>query len=77
MPKVLIADKMDRCAEEIFTRKGISFDIKTGLSSEQIADIITDYDAVACRSSAKITKDVLQKAKNLKVIGRAGIGVDT
>lgn len=77
MPKVLIADKMDKCAEEIFTRNGIPFDIKTGLSPDEIAAIIEPYDAVACRSSAKITKDVLAKAKNLKVIGRAGIGVDT
>lgn len=77
MPKVLIADKMDKCAEEIFARNGIPFDIKTGLSPDEIAAIIESYDAVACRSSAKITKDVLAKATNLKVIGRAGIGVDT
>jgi D-3-phosphoglycerate dehydrogenase len=77
MPKVLIADKMDKLAEEIFRRNHLDVDIKTGLSPEEIADIISDYDAVACRSSAKITKEVLAKAKNLKVIGRAGIGVDT
>ena len=77
MPKVLIADKMDKQAEEIFKRNGIPFDIKAGLSPAEIADIIGDYDAVACRSSAKITRDVLAKARNLKVIGRAGIGVDT
>ena len=77
MSKVLIADKMDKCAEEIFTRNGISFDIKTGLSPDEIGNIISTYDAVACRSSAKITKEVLVHAKNLRVIGRAGIGVDT
>ena len=62
MPKVLIADKMDKCAEEIFARNHIPYDIKTGLSPEDIAAIIGDYDAVACRSSAKITKDVLKNA---------------
>jgi D-3-phosphoglycerate dehydrogenase len=77
MPKVLIADKMDKCAEEIFARNGITYDIKTGLQPEEISTMISSYDAVACRSSAKITKEVLAQAKNLKVIGRAGIGVDT
>lgn len=77
MPKVLIADKMDKLAEEIFRRNGLDVDIKVGLSPEEIAGIITHYDAVACRSSAKITAEVLKSAKNLKVIGRAGIGVDT
>ena len=77
MPKVLIADKMDKLAEDIFRRNNIDFDVKAGLSPEDIASIIGDYDAVACRSSAKITADVLKSAKKLKVIGRAGIGVDT
>ncbi len=77
MPKVLIADKMDKLAEEIFRRNGLDFDIKAGLSPEEIAGIIGEYDAVACRSSAKINADVLKSAKKLKVIGRAGIGVDT
>ena len=77
MPKVLIADKMDKLAEEIFRRNGLDVDIKAGLSPEEISGIIGDYDAVACRSSAKITKEVLAHAKKLKVIGRAGIGVDT
>lgn len=77
MPKVLIADKMDKLAEDIFRRNKLDVDIKTGLSPEEIAAIISDYDAVACRSSAKITKEVLANAKKLKVIGRAGIGVDT
>ncbi len=77
MPKVLIADKMDALAEEIFRRNGLEVDIKTGLSPDELAEIIAPYDAVACRSSAKITKEVLAKAPKLKVIGRAGIGVDT
>jgi D-3-phosphoglycerate dehydrogenase len=77
MPKVLIADKMDKLAEDIFRRNGLDVDIKAGLSPEEIAAIVADYDAIACRSSAKITADVLKSAKKLKVIGRAGIGVDT
>lgn len=77
MPKVLIADKMDKQAEEIFRRNGLDVDIKTGLSPDELKAIIADYDGVACRSSARITADVLTNAKKLKVIGRAGIGVDT
>ncbi|MEK7802596.1 MAG: phosphoglycerate dehydrogenase, partial [Pseudomonadota bacterium] len=77
MPKVLIADKMDKQAEEIFRRNGLGVDIKTGLSPDELKAIIAEYDGVACRSSARITADVLTNAKKLKVIGRAGIGVDT
>jgi len=77
MPKVLIADKMDKQAEEIFVRNGIEFDIKTGLSPEELTAIVGGYDGIACRSSAKVNADVIAAAKNVKVIGRAGIGVDT
>ncbi|MDY0029564.1 MAG: phosphoglycerate dehydrogenase [Pseudobdellovibrionaceae bacterium] len=77
MAKVLIADKMDKLAEEIFQRNGISYDIKVGLSPEELVSVVGEYDGIACRSSAKITADVIAAAKNVKVIGRAGIGVDT
>jgi D-3-phosphoglycerate dehydrogenase len=76
-PKVLIADKMDSQAEEIFKRNGIDYDIKTGLSPEEIGTIIGNYDGVAARSSAKITAETLKRIGNCRVIGRAGIGVDT
>lgn len=77
MPKVLIADKMDRQAEEIFSRNGVAFDVKPGLSPDELSQIAGSYDGIACRSSAKITAAVISAAKSLKVIGRAGIGVDT
>ena len=77
MPKVLIADKMDKLAEDIFRARGIDYDIKTGLSPEQLKEIVGEYDGIAARSSAKINADVISAAKNVKVIGRAGIGVDT
>lgn len=77
MVKVLIADKMDKQAEEIFRRNGVEFDIKTGLSPEELAGIVGEYDGIACRSSAKVTAEVIKAAKRVKVIGRAGIGVDT
>lgn len=77
MPKVLIADKMDKQAEEIFRRNGIDFDIRTGLSPEELIPLVGAYDGIACRSSAKVTADVVKAASSVKVIGRAGIGVDT
>lgn len=77
-PKVLIADKMDKLAAEIFQNNGIEIDIKPGLSPEELAQIAGQYDGIAARSSAKITSDVISASlPRLKVIGRAGIGVDT
>ncbi|MGD9866400.1 MAG: phosphoglycerate dehydrogenase [Hyphomicrobiales bacterium] len=75
-PKVLIADKLSELAEKVFTDRGIAFDVKTGLSKEELAGIIGDYDGLAVRSATKATPKVLEKAARLKVIGRAGIGVD-
>jgi D-3-phosphoglycerate dehydrogenase len=76
MPKVLISDAMDPKAAEIFRERGIEVDEKTGLSKEELAEIIGDYDGLAVRSSTKVTPTILEAATNLKVIGRAGIGVD-
>lgn len=75
--RVLIADKMDQVAIDIFTARGISIDVKMGLSPAEIGAIIGDYDGVAVRSTTKIGADVLNAPGRLRVIGRAGIGVDT
>jgi len=77
MPKVLIADKMDAVCAEILKSKGVEVDSKPGLSPEELKNAIGDYDGVAVRSSTKISAEVMTGAKALKVIGRAGIGVDT
>ncbi len=76
MPKVLISDKMDPKAAEIFRARGVDVDEKPGLTKEELADIIGEYDGLAIRSSTKVTPTILEAAANLKVIGRAGIGVD-
>jgi D-3-phosphoglycerate dehydrogenase len=76
MPKVLISDKMAPLAAEIFKQKGVDVDVITGQSPEELKKIIGDYDGLAIRSSTKVTSDILDAATNLKVIGRAGIGVD-
>ncbi|MBL4788204.1 MAG: phosphoglycerate dehydrogenase [Kordiimonadaceae bacterium] len=76
MPKVLISDKMSPLAEQTFKERGVEVDFKPGLSKEELIAIIGDYDGLAIRSSTKVTPNVLKAAKKLKVIGRAGIGVD-
>lgn len=76
MPKVLISDKMNPLAAEIFEKNGVEVDVKPGLSPEELAGIIDAYDGLAIRSATKVTREILDAAKNLKVIGRAGIGVD-
>ncbi|HEX8839519.1 MAG TPA: phosphoglycerate dehydrogenase, partial [Sphingomicrobium sp.] len=76
--RVLIADKMDPKAAAIFRDRGIQVDEKPGLSPDELAAIIGDYDGLAVRSSTRVTAPVMDAAlPRLKVIGRAGIGVDT
>jgi len=75
-PKVLISDKMDPNAARIFTEMGCDVDVITGETPDQLIARIGEYDGLAIRSSTKVTKEILDAATNLKVIGRAGIGVD-
>ncbi len=76
MPRVLISDDLSPRAVEIFAERGVDTDVMTGLSPDELKKIIGKYDGLAVRSATKVTKAVLEQAKNLKVIGRAGIGVD-
>ena len=76
MPKVLISDSLSPAAVEIFKNRGIEVDVKTGMTPEELIACIGDYDGLAVRSATKVTKQVLDAAKSLKVVGRAGIGVD-
>lgn len=76
MPKVLISDKLDPLAVEIFEKNGVDVDFKPGLSVEEQLAIIDQYDGLAIRSSTVVTPEMIAKATNLKVVGRAGIGVD-
>ena len=76
MPKVLISDKLSPAAADIFRNRGLDVDVKVGLSKEELISIIGDYDGLAVRSATKVTADVMAAASNLRVVGRAGIGVD-
>jgi D-3-phosphoglycerate dehydrogenase / 2-oxoglutarate reductase len=74
--KVLVADDLSNAAVEIMTKAGLSVDVNTGLAPAQLAEIIGNYQGLAVRSATKVTADILAKATNLKIVGRAGVGVD-
>jgi len=75
-PKVLISDKLSPASIAIFKARGIEVDFKPGLKPAELRDIIGAYDGLAIRSATKVTREVLDAAPRLKVVGRAGIGVD-
>ncbi len=74
--KVLISDKLSPLAADIFKKRGIEVDTKVGMSPEELAGCIGDYHGLAIRSATTVTPEILEKAGKLKVVGRAGIGVD-
>ena len=76
MPKVLISDAMDSIAEKILLSNNIEVDIITDFSTEDFIANISKYDGLIVRSATKVTKEIIEKGKNLKIIGRAGAGVD-
>ncbi len=75
-PKVLISDELSPAAVAIFKERGVDVDVKVGLSKDELEKIIPAYDGLAVRSATKVTEKIIAAAKNLKVVGRAGIGVD-
>ena len=75
MPKILITDPIHDDAVEILKSVG-DVEIATGLSHEELKEKIKDADAIVIRSGTKLTKDIIDAAENLKVIARAGVGVD-
>jgi D-3-phosphoglycerate dehydrogenase len=76
MPKVMIADALSPRAAEILTARGIEVDMLPGLGAAELEQRIADYDGLAVRSATKVTASLLARAQKLKVVGRAGIGVD-
>ena len=74
--KVLFADKIEKECEDILEKNGFTVDTKAGLSEDEYASIIKDYDVMVVRSAPKVTKKIIDNGANLKIIGRAGVGVD-
>jgi D-3-phosphoglycerate dehydrogenase len=76
MPKVLIADKLSESAVDVFRQRGIEAEVATGLSAEELKQKLPGFDGLAIRSATKVTQDVLEATGDLRVVGRAGVGVD-
>jgi D-3-phosphoglycerate dehydrogenase len=74
--KILISDPIEQSCVDILTREGFQVDLKPGISPEEIKKIIPEYAALIVRSGTKVTADIIQEAHEMKVIGRAGAGVD-
>jgi D-3-phosphoglycerate dehydrogenase / 2-oxoglutarate reductase len=75
-PKVLISDALSPAAVKIFQERGVDVDLKSGIKPDEIKSIIANYDGLAIRSATKVIPELISAATKLKVIGRAGIGVD-
>ena len=77
-PRVLVSDDLSETAVQIFRDRGVEVDYlpKLGKDKEKLAEIIGQYDGLAIRSATKVTEKLLQSATRLRVVGRAGIGVD-
>ena len=76
MPRVLIADELSPRALDIFRSRGVEVDVRVGLKKPELLRVIGEYEGLAVRSATKADKEVIAAAQRLKVIGRAGIGVD-
>ena len=74
--KVLISDNLAPVGEKILRAAGLEVDVKTGLPPEELKAIIPEYDGLVIRSATKMREDIIEAATNLKVVGRAGIGLD-
>lgn len=76
MPKILISDAMDNIASEILLKNNLEVVTKINLQPEELKKIISNYDGLIVRSATKVTSDIINSTSNLKIIGRAGAGVD-
>jgi len=74
--KVLVSDDLSKAAVEIMSGAGLTVDVKTGLPPAELGEIIGQYHGLAVRSATKVTPEILSKAANLRIVGRAGVGVD-
>ena len=76
MPKILISDALSNLANEVFERNNIEVDTQTDLTTNELKDIINQYDGLVVRSATKATDEIISAGSKLKIIGRAGAGVD-
>src|SRR5574338_759850 len=74
--RVLVSDDLSPEAVEVLGKAGLDVDVRVGLKPDELEAIIGGYDALAVRSATKVTARLLEKAARLRVVGRAGVGVD-
>ena len=74
--KVLVSDNLSQVGVDVLKKSGLDVDVKTGLPPEELKEIIGNYDGLVIRSATKVTAEILESAHKLKVVGRAGIGLD-
>lgn len=74
--KILVSDALDKQAVAEMEKAGFEVTVKTGMSPEELLDFIGPFDAIVVRSATKVKREVIEKGVNLKVIGRAGVGLD-
>ncbi|MDX1777804.1 MAG: phosphoglycerate dehydrogenase [Thermodesulfobacteriota bacterium] len=75
--KVLVSDKLSPKGVAVFEKaEGISVDVKTGMSPDELKGVISEYDGLVIRSATKVTSEIIEAAQNMKVVGRAGSGLD-
>ena len=76
MPKVLISDSLSNLAKEVFEKNNIEVDVNTELSPSELQEVIKNYEGLVVRSATNVTKEIIEAGVKLKIIGRAGAGVD-
>jgi D-3-phosphoglycerate dehydrogenase len=76
MMKVLVSDSIAQEGIKLLQNEGLEVVVKTGMKPEELKEVIKDFDAVIVRSATKLTREIIEAGKNLKVIGRAGVGLD-
>ena len=74
--RILICDELDPAAMEVFRRRGLEPAVRTGMAEDELVSAAREVDAIVVRSATKVTRRVIEAAQCLRVIGRAGIGVD-
>ncbi|MFS8524685.1 MAG: hypothetical protein FWJ83_07455, partial [Limnochordales bacterium] len=75
--RVLVADPIsDQGLDVLRSAEGVEADVRTGLAPEELIEIIGEYDGLIVRSATRVTADVIEAGRRLKVVGRAGVGVD-
>ncbi|HEX8909265.1 MAG TPA: phosphoglycerate dehydrogenase [Anaeromyxobacteraceae bacterium] len=75
-PRVLVSDDLSAEGVDLMKSAGLTVDVRVGLKPDELEEIVGDYDALAVRSATKVTSRLLERAGRLKVVGRAGVGVD-